>query len=301
MRDILQNLKNIFKRELVILWIFAILSSLALIVLQNKNKLPLEAGDFVFLAIIVLLVALYKPRWIFFLFVGSIAFENTILAAGFFPFQLRPYQFLGGILAVATAILYISKKLKFKILKPTWIDWAIFSLIPFSFLALLNSPAKNISLKNNLILVSFVALYYLARNFIRSRDDLLKTTFFFVGSYFVVAAYGFYQVFADKFGAKSFEVMFGRPNSTFTEPDWLGIYLCFALAVFLALIFYFVHNKQKAIVSKKYALLFLDFLIFLDLTLIILTLSRSAWIGMGMIFFFCLFSLLPSIRKSAIA
>lgn len=289
------------KKELIILWFFALATSFALIILNNKNKLPLGKGDFVFLAVLALLVALYKPHWIFFLFVSSIALENIILAGGFIPIQLRPYQFLGGILILALAILYVSKRIGFKLLKSTWIDWVIFSLIPFSFLALTGASSKAVSLKNNLILISFIALYYLARNFIRNREDLAKTAFLFTSSYIAVITYGFYQIFADKFGAKSFEVMFGRPNSTFAEPDWLGIYLCFALAVFLALIFYFVHSKQKAIVSKKYALLFLDFLIFLDIILIILTLSRSAWIGAGAIFLLYLFLLLPSMQKFAIA
>lgn len=307
MTNTYQKLINILKRELVILWIFSVLAGLALIILQNKSWLPLGKGDFVFLAIIALLVALYKPRWVFFLFISFIPFENIILASGFLPIQLRPYQFLGGILIAAVIILWIFKKIKFKLSQPGWFDWLIFSLIPFSFLALLNAPNKAISLKNNLILVSFVVLYYLTRNFIRSRDDLLKTAFFFVGSYFVVTAYGFYQVFADKFlayrqagGARSFEVMFGRPNSTFTEPDWLGIYLCFALAVFLSLIFYLTYSKQKTFVSKKYILSILDVLVFLDITLVILTLSRSAWIGASVIIIFYLFALMPT-HKPTIA
>ena len=301
MQEIFQNLKKVLKRELMILWIFSVLLGLALIALDIKNKLPLGKGDFVFLAILALCVALYRPRWIFFLFVSSIALENIILAGGFLPIQLRPYQFLGGILILALAILYSSKRLGFKLLKPIWIDWLIFSLIPFSFLALTGASSKAVSLKNNLILISFFALYYLVRNFIRNKADLAKTAFFFLGSFLVVAAYGFYQVFTDKFGWRSFEVMFGRPNSTFAEPDWLGIFLCFSLAVFLSLIFYFVHSKQKIYISKKYILSILDVLIFADIILIILTLSRSAWIGTGAIFILYLFLLLSSIRKSAIA
>jgi hypothetical protein len=297
---LVKKIKNILRKELVLLWFFALAAGFALIILQNYNKLPLGKGDFVFLSILALLVALYKPRWIFFLFVGSLAFENIILASGFLPVQLRPYQFLGGVLILAIAILFVSKQLKFKILKPTWIDWTIFSLVPLSFLSLLNSPVKNISLKNNLVLASFILLYFLIRNFLRNRSDLLKTAFFFFGSFFVVATYGFYQVFADKFlayrqagGAKSFEVMFGRPNSTFAEPDWLGIYLGFALAVFLGFIFYFSRHKQKTFLSRKYVLFVLDVLVFLDIILIILTLSRSAWVGSAAVIFFYLLTLMP--------
>src|SRR4030042_287270 len=225
MRSILQNLKNIFKRELVILWIFSVLFSFSLVVFENKNKLPLGAGDFVFLTIIVLLVALYRPRWIFFIFVSLIPLENIILASGFLPFQLRPYQYFGAALIIAVIILYAFKKIRFKLMRLTWIDWAIFSLVPFSFLALYNSPDKFATAKQNVIFFSFVAIYWLIRNFARSKDDFLKAAFFFFGSFLSATFYGFYQIFADKFGARSFEVMFGRPNSTFTEHDWLGIYL----------------------------------------------------------------------------
>ncbi|MDD5489195.1 MAG: O-antigen ligase family protein [Candidatus Moranbacteria bacterium] len=286
--------KDIFKRELAWVWIFGFVLSLVAVVLSAKGKLSLGKGDFVFLSLVTLLVALYRPRWIFFLFVGSISLENIILTGSFLPVQLRPYQFLGGILILALAILFASKRLRFKLLKPTWIDWLVFSLIPFSFLALAGASSKAISLKNNLVLISFVALYYLARSFLRSREDFAKTAAFFTVSFLTTTLFGFWQVFADKFGLKSFEVMFGRPNSTFTEPDWLGIYLCFALAVFLALIFYSLRTKKKIFFSKKYTALFLDIFVFLDVALIILTLSRSAWVGAAAVFALYFLALVPS-------
>jgi len=296
---IAKEIKSVSKRELAILWIFSVLLGLMLVVLSNKNKLPLGKGDFVFVSLLALLFALYRPRWTFFLFICLIPLENIILASGFLPIQLRPYQFLGGILAAAIAILHISKHLQFEILKPNWFDWAIFSLVPFSFLALFHAPAKNISLKNNIVLLSFIVLYYLIRNFARSKHDLIKTAFFFFGSFIVVTVYGFFQVFADKFGRKSFEVMFGRPNSTFTEADWLGIFLGFSLAVLLSLMFYFVRSKQKFFAPRKYILLFLDILVFLNMTLSILTLSRSAWIGTVIIIIFYFLALVPT-RKLTI-
>lgn len=278
--NIFQNLKNILKKELSILWIFSVLLGLALIVLQNKGKLPLRPGDFAFISILALCVALYRPRWMFLLFISLVPIENVIFASGFLPLQLRPYQFAGAILAIAVIILYLSKRLNFKLLKPTWIDWLVFSLVPLSFLSLINSPNKNISLKNDLILFSFVVLYYIARNFLQSKKDFTETAYFFIGSNLVVLFYGFYQVFADKFGARSFEVMFGRPNSTFTEADWLGIFLCFSLAVLFSMILL----KAKTKIAK-YALYIM---IFLNLTLLILTLSRSAWIGAAIVIFFWL-------------
>ena len=269
--NLIKNIKSIFKRELVIFWIFSVFLGLALIVLENKGKLPIREGDFVFLMILTFLVALYRPRWVFFVFVSLVPLENIILAAGFIPLQLRPYQFVGAILAAAVTILWIFKKLKFKFLRPNWIDWLVFSLAPLGFLALLNASSKSVSLKLILVLFSFIILYYLTRNFVRNKKDLLKAAFFFAESWLVVVIYGFYQIFSDKIGQGSFEIMFGRPNSTFSESDWLGIFLCFALAVFLSVIL---------ILKKSNYLKWLVYIfLFLDLTLLILTLSRSAWIG----------------------
>ena len=107
-----------------------------------NSKLPLATGDFVFISILALCVALYRPRWMFLLFVSLVPLENIILASGFLPIQLRPYQFVGAILAVALIILWIAKRLSFQLLKPTWIDWLVFSLVPLSFLSLINSPNK---------------------------------------------------------------------------------------------------------------------------------------------------------------
>jgi O-antigen ligase len=291
LNDLKGNLKKIFQRELVVLWIFSVILSVALIILSLKNKLPLGKGDFVFLSILTLLISLYRPRWTFFLFIGLISLENIFLVSGFLPVQLRPYQFLGMILLIAVAILFAARRLKFKILKPVWQDYLIFSLVPFSFLSVLNASNKNISFKNSLVLISFVFLYYLIRNFVRSRRDLIKTAFFFGGSFLAVSGYGFYQVLADKFGFRSFEVMFGRPNSVFAEPDWLGVYLCFALSVLLSAIYYYRH---KEFWTKSLSVL-LYVLVFFDITLIILTLSRSAWVGAVAVL--AIFALLGSFKK----
>ena len=117
-----ENLKNILKKEISILWIFSVALGLALIVLSVKHKLPLGTGDFVFISILALCAALYRPRWAFYIFVSLVPLENVILASGFLPIQLRPYQFAGAILAIAIIILWLAKRLKFKLLKPAWID-----------------------------------------------------------------------------------------------------------------------------------------------------------------------------------
>ncbi|MFA5871157.1 MAG: O-antigen ligase family protein [Parcubacteria group bacterium] len=295
LNEITSALKNIFKRELVILWLFSLLLSAAIITLSLKNKLPLGKGDFTFISILTLLVALYRPRWIFFLFISLIPLENIILVSDFLPLQLRPYQFLEAILVAAIFILWLSKRLDFRILKPNWMDTAFFSLMPLSLLPLLSSTFKALNVKNSLILLSFVLLYFLIRNFVRNKSDLIKTFAFFVGSYLVVVKYGFYQVLADKFGFKSFEVMFGRPNSTFAEPDWLGIFLCFSLAAFLS-VAYYLSTKRGEIEYSGWLKFITHLFIFSALLLAILTLSRSTWIGIAIVSIFFIF-LIPGLGK----
>ncbi len=301
LRNAFRSFWVIFSRELVILWLFGLALSFALIILSNKGKLPLGKGDFVFFSIITLLSALYRPRWAFFIFIILIPLENIILASGFLPFQLRPYQFMGAVIILALIILYIFKRLNFKILKPIWLDWLVFSLAPLGFLASVNAPNKAFALRQALILLSFVVLYYLIRVFLRTKEDLIKAGFFFLGSLIVVVGYGFYQVLVDKFGGQSFEVMFGRPNAAFAEPDWLGIFLCFALTVLLTAIFY-LNRIPPLEKGEKFSLLVILYaLVFLTITLLILTLARSAWVGATAVIIFYLFFSLYRKTKSGIA
>jgi hypothetical protein len=101
-------------------------------------------------------------------------------------------------------------------------------------------------------------------------------------------------------GGNSFEVMPGRPNGTFTEADWLGVYLVFLLASLFTL-FYALNKKSSAIshqssnkepvtvsritddrllMTKKYTMqIFLYIFLTLIFVTLILTVSRSAWVG----------------------
>jgi O-antigen ligase len=100
------------------------------------------------------------------------------------------------------------------------------------------------------------------------------------------------------------EVMPGRPNATFTEPDWLGIYLVLLLAGVYALIYYFNNPPAGGPISlatpglakpekflgyaksgkaRKISKFLLYLFLILIYILLILTVSRSAWLGAGFI------------------
>jgi hypothetical protein len=290
--NFLIELKRLFKRELVVLWLVSLLLNFLLIGLWAINRLPLHTGDFVFFSILIFLAALYRPRWIFFIFISTISLENIIFSNSILSLQIRPYQFVGAALSFALIILYIFRRLNFKPVRLNFLDYGVFTIALFSFFALITAPNRTLSLKQNIILLSFAVLYYLSRNFLRKRADIIKTFAFFVISFISAAIFGLYQVFADKIGKNSFEIMFGRPNSTFTEPDWFGIFLCFALAAFLSAIYFIANNKEMGERVKKLSLVILYFFVFWNSILIILTLSRSAWLGsLAVLFVFLFFSL----------
>ncbi|EKD46646.1 MAG: hypothetical protein ACD_67C00132G0001, partial [uncultured bacterium] len=159
---------------------------------------------------------------------------------------------------------------------------------------------KGVSLKQSVIALSFVALYFLVRVYVQSMEDLKRTAPFFLSTGLVVSLYAIWQNVRFLNGANSFEMMPGRPNATFTEADWLGMYLVFLIAVVYAVIYEL--NKESPVIShqssnqqaprmnqitddrllitKNYMQKTLPcvFLI-LIFTVLILTVSRSAWIG----------------------
>jgi hypothetical protein len=106
-----------------------------------------------------------------------------------------------------------------------------------------------------------------------------------------------------------FEAMPGRPNATFSEADWLGFYLVFVISVLYCLIYLNRHpeldgsqakdlpkitsdlmnyrknsdNKKQILRPANAVLRMTDvtyyFMLFASYLLIILTVSRSAWLG----------------------
>ncbi len=251
-----------------------------LILFNNLGVLPMRTGDFVFFAFLVLALALYRPGWAFMFFVGTIALENINLAPESLGIILRPYQFIGGLLFLAIAIKFLTKKLYFKLVRPNWLDYLVF-LIPLAgLLNIINSQNALAGIKFALILFSFAILFLLTRNYIQNTVDLKKSLPFFLGSSLVIMLYGFWQNnrFAHKLN--SFAVMPGRPNSTLTEPDWLGLYLILILASSYALIYFFIQKgdeenklKKQTSLAVIYAYLILAF------TLLIISVARSAWLG----------------------
>jgi hypothetical protein len=274
----------------VVLVIFAIWFS-------NAGLLPFSnLGDFLFFAIFGLALAIYRPGWAFVLFVGSLVLENINLMPKGLGLALRPYQFISLVIIIALIIRFAGKRLPMPaeefFPKFRWFDALpiIFSL--GGFLSIWNSIDKGVSIKQSLIAFSFVIIYFLVRIYVQSLEDLKRIAPFFVSSAIIITLYGIWQNIAFVHEGNSFEIMPGRPNATFAEPDWLGIYIALLISVFFSLVYY-AHKKYSYIPSlilnqgsisndqiKKYLILAVLYgLITLSFITLILTVSRSAWLG----------------------
>jgi hypothetical protein len=281
----------------------------------NIGILPFKvSGDFIFFVILIFAFALYRPGWAFLFFIGTIALENITLIPKEIGLMLRPYQLLGFLILLAIVIRFFVKRLNFSLPKLKWYDVAVILIGLSSFLSIVVAPDRLLSFKLAVVIFSFIFLYFLTRIFIQDVEDVSRIAPFFLGSSLVVIFYGIWQNILFARGLNSFEVMPGRPNSTFAEADWLGIYLLLIIAVLYSLMFYFDKKREKLDLdaqisnfqipisnqiqnpkSKKYFILsILYVLLLLSNILLIITVSRSAWLGAGIATIFFLLATLFS-------
>lgn len=261
--------------------------------------MPLGSFEFFSLFLIVLVAAFFYPKELFWFFVFLLPFESVVVSPEIVPVSMRPYQVVGFALIIATIIkifnfqfsplqrdpakavaifkqFSISKFLNRKII--------IFFLPIFAFLALANSPDKALSAKQALVLTSFVVLFWMAGYYLKTNKQKFEALWFFLASSKIVIVFGLYQAVAYKLGLWHMEVMPGRINSTFTEPDWLGMYLVFILALVLWVKFAIRNGWKENVMLGKHNLdSLLTWLLNIYLVLIfvglILTVARSAWVA----------------------
>lgn len=278
-----------------------------LIGFSNLKMLPLDFGDLVFFSLLALALALYRPGWTFLFFTGLIPLENINLAPAELGLTIRPYQLLGAILIIAVLVRFFTGRLNFKLIRLNLTDYLVMVMTLAGLLSVAVAPDKFAAFKLAAILASFAALYFLIRNFVQNTNDLKKIIPFFLSSSTVVILYGIWQNWAYLHGHNFFEAMPGRPNATFTEPDWLGMFLVLALSASLVLIARhsedgasrtknlladrtdnifekILHSSQARAqddeTKKKIFLSIFNYIFLIILfLLLILTVSRSAWLA----------------------
>jgi hypothetical protein len=279
---------------------------LALIVLNNVGIIPLRVGDFVFFAFLTLFLALYRPGWAFLFFIGTIALENINLAPVELGLTIRPYQFIGALTILAIVIRALSGKLNFKLAKLKILDYLVLALALSGFASaivatIVATTVGTSSIKLSIIFASFVALYFLVRNYIQNLEDLKKVIPFFLSSSAVVVVYGIWQNIWFLRGLNGFQTMPGRPNGTFSEADWLGMFIALVIAVLYILVYIILNFKFsifKQFSRLKFSITKVLIFIFLILSYIalILTVSRSAWLGVLAVTFIFLFTIFTNLN-----
>ncbi len=263
------------------LWMLLVLNVVvvsALLVLSNKGVLPFRLGDFLFFGVLLFLVALYRPGWVFGLLVGVLPLELVNVAPVELGFNLRPYQFLAVILGAAVLVRILTKRTPWKLFSFQWIDGVFLFFAATGLLVLPFLPEVGLfsgAVKQSVIVLSFVFLFFLGRTFFKTYDDIRIAGRFFILSTILVLLYAVWQSVRMKHGLPAFEVMTGRPNGTFPEADWLGGFVAAVAAFASAFLFplFFAENfpKRKGIEMSV-------FLVLLFLVLL-LSVSRSAWLA----------------------
>lgn len=256
----------------------SVVFSCVLIMLNNGGLLPLSLGDFFFFSGIIFLAALYRPGWVFLFFIGLLPFEIVNMAPTEIGMMLRPYQWVGILTLAAVMVRFFSGRLPFSLPKVRRLDMALIAFWIGSLVAVIGAPDRSVSIKQSIVLFSFLALYALTRIFIRTVGDARNTIPFVIGSGAVVSIYAIWQNVRFSKGLNAFEVMPGRPNSVFTEPDWLGAFLLMFIGVSYAVL-----ASRKNRLRSDTALIYSSLV--LSYVALLLSVARSAWLGVGIMTF----------------
>ncbi len=275
--------------------------NLFLFVLATIGLLPLP--PFAALALFLLLIFLFgenTPSVLFFLLVSTAPIQIlSLVERG--NIHLRPYQFfLVSILVVLVWLLLIGKK-KWKELSFSWPDFFL-GLVPLgAFVSALLARASG-SLRQACIVFSFYLLYLVARFFLRTKPDLLNAGIIFLGAVGFTTFLGLIQNIAFLLGIEGLSVMPGRPNGLLNEPDWLSLILIVALGILFPLLGWERDKWLKGEGEGKWQreMIALFFLLFLVLTTLILTVSRSGWLG-GLILFLFFLAFLFIQKKASLS
>ncbi len=275
----------------------AVFLNLFFLVFGNSELFPLGEIDVWFFVALSFLFALYRPGWAFLIFLSLLPFEMVNLSPDSIPFSLRPYQLLGANILLAIFLRFLFRRLSFSPVKFRWFDVLplLFALGGFFSIASASDSAG--ASKQAVVALSFVALYFLSRQFFGEARDARRALLFLVVPSVLTALFALWQSVRFTAGLSSFEVMPGRPNAFFPEPDWLGMFLIFSSSIFLSLMFFLLErgslkingemqnekctmkNFEKSSLYSFFKFFILHFSFLTLLLGLLLTVARSAWVG----------------------
>lgn len=181
-------------------------------------------------------------------------------------------------LAVLTCLVLVSCIIKFfcgkRVFKISFIDVPVFLFLLLTFFGGIFSQSKS-STKKMLLMVCFIAAYFIVKNLIRSYSLLKKCLSAVAFSGAIVSLYGIFENFIGSPSViwqdmSDFGEIKGRVVSTFANPNVLGEYLILIIPVTVALALTAKSAKERFAFACGAAF---------DVFCLVLTWSRGAWLG----------------------
>ncbi len=230
---------------------------------------------------VILFVAVIKnPALGILLIIATLPFER-LLTVSVGGMTVKPVHFVIAVVGFAWLALFLLNRASLKTPLALWLA-LLFWLVGVWSYAVSIDPNRTLMV----ILFWFVALvgFWLTIQLTGETSILRKANIAVVIVASIVALFGFFQIFGDLVGLP-FEITgikpgydkstfgFPRVHSTLGEPLYYGNYL---LVPFFLAVCYFLYGGTKSI-TRNYALL----ISLLLLSSIVLTLSRGAYLGLG--------------------
>ncbi len=231
----------------------------------------------VFLAVCVstLGLAMYRPIVACIVLVSVVPLEIVNIAPEMLGIALRPYHMIALCVTCAVGGAVVVRSQKYQ-----QFSWNIFDTIIALFVcagavSAVGAHASQEIWMQTMIVGVFGIVYFVIRFFVGGVKEVVALMPVVISSGVVVSVYAIVQNILFAYGYVHKEIMPGRPNATFTEPDWLGVYLVFVCAVCLSYLYYNTvqPHMQKFFSRVVYVALFVVFVA------LILTVARSAWLG----------------------
>ncbi len=236
------------------------------------------------LCLLVTLGCFYRPRWAFWFFVGLLPFEALSLTEDILPLSLRPYQVVGGALLLSIMINFLIQRTSLRLPSPRILDGLILMILFGGLIGSVFASDTPLSFRVFLILCTFAGMYFIARVMVTKLTHLRMPVKFLSISAICITLYGILQNVAFLAGDITTAVMPGRPNSTFSEADWFGMFLAFTTACCVSLWQYFFGMRSIGSHARDtlymIALWASQTLFFIGL---ILSVARSAWVSVACI------------------
>ncbi|MGB4942566.1 MAG: hypothetical protein WBO92_00460, partial [Candidatus Moraniibacteriota bacterium] len=247
------------------------------VMLMLADAFPLSGINLIFFSLLFLLLTLYRPNWVFLALVAVLPFETINLLPDAFGFALRPYQWLFVIVSLALAIRVLTRRTTGPLFRFGVLD-AWLALVPIG--AVISGVLfGGAGLHHAVVVVSFYALYLLGRIFFRTPGDVSVAAVALSASGLVSLSFGIAQNIAFEQGRMLGAVMPGRPNGTFAEPDWLGLFAVIILFFLLSRLGELLRDEGGTITARLSRVGWFTVPLTIGLVTLILTVSRSAWLA----------------------